>query len=291
MTGAVTSITRLRRPRPGDRDDRARACSAGCGPTTRSTRTTIKAATKWISQQRGGYGGFGSTQSTILALKALTLHAKKSAHPAESGEIQVLVGGKTIAARQFTEKDVEVIGLDIDEARDGLQAGEKTEVEIVTDAKQAYPFALRYTYTTLTPVSAEKCAVAIGTKLGKAEANEGDTVPLTVTLENKLEEGARHGGGDHRPAGRDEGADRHEAADRPAREGRDQLLRDPRPRTGPLLARAGPRAEDRADGRPGVRRARRRIAGRRAAAYLYYDADHKHWVEPLSIRIAPLAGE
>ena len=32
-------------------------------------------------------------------------------------------------------------------------------------------------------------------------------------------------------------------------------------------------------------------AGRPAAAYLYYDADHKHWVEPLSIRITPLAGD
>ena len=77
----------------------------------------MKDATKWISQQRGGYGGFGSTQSTILALKALTLYAKKSAHPAESGEIKLLVGGKVIATRKFTEKDVEVIGLDIDERR------------------------------------------------------------------------------------------------------------------------------------------------------------------------------
>jgi hypothetical protein len=30
--------------------------------------------------------------------------------------------------------------------------------------------------------------------------------------------------------------------------------------------------------------------GPASRAYLYYDADHKHWVEPLSIRIAPLAG-
>ena len=28
-------------------------------------------AVRWIGTQRGGYGGFGSTQSTILALKAL----------------------------------------------------------------------------------------------------------------------------------------------------------------------------------------------------------------------------
>ena len=32
---------------------------------------------KWIGQQRGGYGGFGSTQSTILALKALIAYTTR----------------------------------------------------------------------------------------------------------------------------------------------------------------------------------------------------------------------
>jgi hypothetical protein len=30
--------------------------------------------------------------------------------------------------------------------------------------------------------------------------------------------------------------------------------------------------------------------GPASRGYLYYDADHKHWVEPLSIKIAPMAG-
>ena len=149
----------------------------------------VKDATKWLSQQRGGYGAYGSTQSTILALKALTLFAKKNAHPSENGEIKILVGGKEIATRSFSDKDVEVIGLDIPNAEAVFKTGEATEVEIVTDAKQAYPFALSYTYTSKTPVSAEKCAVQIATKLAKVEANEGDTVPLSVTFENKLDKG------------------------------------------------------------------------------------------------------
>src|SRR5262249_17000637 len=36
---------------------------------------TLKAV-KWVGQQRGGYGGFGSTQSTILTLKALIAYTK-----------------------------------------------------------------------------------------------------------------------------------------------------------------------------------------------------------------------
>ena len=101
----------------------------------------------------------------------------------------MLVGGKEIATRTFTAQDVDVIGLDVPNAEAALKFGERTEVEIVTDAKQPYPFALSYTYTTLTPLSAPQCAVKIGTRLGKTEANEGDTVPLHVTFENKVNKG------------------------------------------------------------------------------------------------------
>src|SRR5262249_16153410 len=124
VTGAVTSITRS-----GGRDLEIETTALALLGWLRANdpkyTPTIKEATKWISQQRGGYGGFGSTQSTILALKALILHAKKSAHPAESGEIQVKVGGKVVASRRFTEQDVEVIGLDIANPETLFKAGEK----------------------------------------------------------------------------------------------------------------------------------------------------------------------
>ena len=47
-------------------------CWPGSRPTSREDyHQSLNKAVKWIGQQRGGYGGFGSTQSTILALKAL----------------------------------------------------------------------------------------------------------------------------------------------------------------------------------------------------------------------------
>src|SRR5262249_10556465 len=101
----------------------------------------------------------------------------------ESGELQLLVGGKPVATRAFTKDDVEVIGLDVANP-EAVFPGGVTDVEIAIGAKQAYPFALSYTYTTLTPVSAPACAVKLGTKLGKAEASEGETVPLFVNLDN-----------------------------------------------------------------------------------------------------------
>lgn len=289
VTGAMTSITRS-----GGRDLEIETTALSLLGWLRANdpkyATTIKEATKWISQQRGGYGGFGSTQSTILALKALILHAKKSAHPAESGEIQIKVGGNVVATRRFTEKDVEVIGVDIEKPETIFKLGEKTEVEIVTDAKQAYPFALSYTYTTLTPVSAEQCAVRVGTKLARAEANEGDTVPLTVTLANMQKQGqgmavAIVG----LPAGLKVPTDMKQLTDLREKgvisffetRGRELVLywRELAPEQRIELT------VDLVCDVPGEYR------GPASRGYLYYNADHKHWIEPLSIKIAPMAEE
>jgi hypothetical protein len=288
VTGAVTSITRS-----GGRDLEIETTALSLLGWLRANHPkydpTIKAATKWISQQRGGYGGFGSTQSTIMALKALIQYAKKTAHPSESGEIQVVVGGKAVASRKFSEKDVEVIGLDIDKPETIFKSGEKVEVEIVTDAKHAYPFALSYSYTTLTPVSAEQCAVKIETKLGKAEASEGDTVPLSVTLENRQKQGqgmsvAIIG----LPAGMKVPTDMKQLTDLREKgvisyfeiRGRELILywREMAPEQKVALT------VDLVCDVPGVYR------GPASRGYLYYNADHKHWVEPLSIKIAPMAG-
>ena len=280
VTGAVTSITRS-----GGRDLEIETTALAQLGWLRANdpkyAAAIKDATKWISQQRGGYGGFGSTQSTIMALKALILFAKKSAHPAESGEIKLMVAGREVAARKFSEKDVEVIGVDVENPEGIFKAGQPTEIEIVTDAKQAYPFALSYTYTTLTPVSAEKCAVKIGTKLGKTEAAEGDTVPLHLTFENKQKKGqgmavAIVG----IPAGMRVPTDMKQLTDLREKgqiayfetRGRELVLywRELAPEQKIALT------VDLVCDVPGVYR------GPASRGYLYYDADHKHWVEPLA---------
>lgn len=289
VTGAVTSITRS-----GGRDLQIEATALALLGWLRandpSYATVVKEATKWIAQQRGGYGGFGSTQSTIMALKALSLYAKKAAHPPESGELRLLVDGKVVAARPFTEKDVEVIGLDVPNAEAVFKPGARSEVDVVTDAKQPYPFALSYTYTTLTPLSADNCAVRISTKLARGAATEGDTVPLAVTLENRQKQGqgmttAIIG----LPAGMKVPADLKQLTDL-REKGAIAYFELKGPRELVLYWRElAPEQKvalsiDLVCDVPGTYR------GPASRGYLYYNADHKHWVEPLSITIAPMAG-
>lgn len=283
VTGAVTSITRS-----GGRDLEIETTSIALLGWMRANNpkyaVAIKDSTKWISQQRGGYGGFGSTQSTIMALKALIAHAQATAHPAEAGDLKLLVNGKEIAVRKFTEKDVEVIGADVANAEEVFAFGKDTEIEVTTTAKHPYPFAVSYSYTTLTPVSSEKCAVKLGTKLGKAEAAEGEALPLHVTFENKLDKG--HGMAVAiigLPAGLKVPTDMKQLTD--LREKGKIAFFETRGRELVLYWRElAPKQQieltvDVVADVPGKYR------GPASRGYLYYDADHKHWVEPLSATV------
>jgi hypothetical protein len=288
VTGAETSITRS-----GGRDLQIEATALAMLGWLRANdgryAVAIKEATRWISQQRSATGGFGSTQSTILALKALVLHAKKSAHPPETGEVTLLVGGKPVGSKRFTEADVEVIAIDVPRPEELFAPGAKTAVEIVTDAKHPYPFALTYTGTTRTPASAENCAVRIATKLGRAEATEGESVPLTVTLENRQKVGqgmavAVVG----LPAGVKVPTDLKQLTDLREKgvvsffevRGRELVLywRELAPEQMVSVTM------DLVCDVPGEYR------GPASRGYLYYTSDDRHWAEPLAIRIKPMAG-
>src|SRR5262249_23654524 len=61
----------------------------------------VQKAARWIGQQRGGYGGFGSTQSTILALKSLIAFTAANKKTAEAGELKLFVGDREVARTRF----------------------------------------------------------------------------------------------------------------------------------------------------------------------------------------------
>ncbi len=86
---------------------------------------SVQKAINWIGQQRGGYGGFGSTQSTILALKALILYTKANKKTPESGELHLFVGdassrGAAVRRRRDRAADAERA-----RRRDGAEAGQE----------------------------------------------------------------------------------------------------------------------------------------------------------------------
>jgi hypothetical protein len=167
-TTALATLGWLRANRPGDFND------------------NVQKAARWIGQQRGGYGGFGSTQSTILALKALIAYTRASKTIAADADLVLSVNGKEVARKRFAAGSREELALAVNEDA-GLKPGKN--VIRVEMAKNNFPHTLTWSYRTLKPANPADCPVQLSTKLNRASATEGDTVRLTATVENKSGKG------------------------------------------------------------------------------------------------------
>jgi hypothetical protein len=252
----------------------------------------IDKSVKWLGRQRGGYGGFGSTQSTILALKALIAHTRANKKPIEPGVVNVFVNGRDVAAQSFSATAQEPISLTIP-TQDYLKPG-LNKMRLQITGRNAFPYTLSWTYQTLKPANADNCTVTLSTRLKNTDVKEGNTVRMTAFLENKS--GSGQGmtvaviglpGGLALP---DDFAQLKELT----------AWRDQGTKPGPLSAwelrgrelvlywrELAPQANieinlDLICRLPGV------YHGPASRAYLYYNADNKYWTDPLEVTIHPV---
>jgi anti-sigma factor RsiW len=251
----------------------------------------VEKAVKWVGQQRGGYGGFGSTQSTILALKALIAHARANKKTPEAGELTLSVGDVRVGGKQFPAGQQDVLTVEMPDPEKYLKPG-SNPVKVRITGKNNFPYTLTWSYQTVKPVSAEGCAVRLATTLDRASANEGEVVHLTVTLENVQD----HGQGMAvaivgLPAGLSLPEDLKQLKEH-------ARLRENGTKSG-LISTFETRSRELIlywrDLAPRqkievpidlVCRVPGEYRGPASRAYLYYNADVKHWVEPLSVKVA-----
>jgi hypothetical protein len=150
---------------------------------------SVNKAVKWIGTQRGGYGGFGATQSTILALKALIAHTSANRKTAQAGDLRLFVHDQTepVSTQAFPAGCQEpiVVGIPGDST---LKPG-KNKVRVEITGKNTFPYTLTWSYRTLKPVNPADCPVHLTAALDRAKVQEGDTVRLKVLVENKSGKG------------------------------------------------------------------------------------------------------
>jgi hypothetical protein len=250
----------------------------------------VQKAIKWIGQQRGGYGGFGSTQSTILALKALIAYTKANKKTPEAGTLTLFVGDKPVSKLGFPTDAREALEIKLADAEKVLKPGKNT-VRVEITGKNAFPYTLSWSYQTLQPASAEDAPVRLTTKLDRATANEGESVTLNVTVENPLDaERSMVVAIVGLPAGLTipedmkqlkEHAQPRDDGTKPGRisyfetRGRELIL---------YWRGIGPKQKLEVPVEL-ICRVPGEYRGPASRAYMYYNADHKHWVEPLAVTI------
>src|SRR5207302_3866194 len=143
----------------------------------------VRSAVGWIGKQRGGYGGFGSTQSTILALKALIAYTKANKKTPEAGELKLYVANQLVAQKAFPAGVQDALVLDVPEAEKHLRPGNNA-IRVEMSGKNVFPYTLTSSYRTLKPASPAQLPVRLSTQLDRAAASERETVHLTIRVEN-----------------------------------------------------------------------------------------------------------
>lgn len=127
-------------------------------------------------------GRFGSTQSTILALKAINEYDKLRSHPLAAGSAQLYLDGKPFGAPVVFSPDTKD-ALTLPDFALALTPGEhKLEVRM-TDGSPM-PVVLNVTWNTQQPDSAPDCALRLESTLSTITIPEGEPLELNLTLKN-----------------------------------------------------------------------------------------------------------
>jgi len=138
-------------------------------------------AVEWIGKHRQGSGGWGSTQATILALKALIEHTRQNRRTLNAGTLSVKSGDEEVGKTDFTAGEQNAITLE------GLAAHIRpgdNELTISLSGDNKMPYVLDVFYRTEKPVSDDACPVRIEQSLSAEKATAGEMVQLAVKLEN-----------------------------------------------------------------------------------------------------------
>ncbi|OGQ91262.1 MAG: A-macroglobulin complement component [Deltaproteobacteria bacterium RIFOXYA12_FULL_58_15] len=141
----------------------------------------VEKSIRWLSESCKG-GRYGSTQSTVLALRAIVEYDKARAKPKAAGSVEVSVDGKAIGKAVQFDSDTKG-AITLASIADGLTPGaHRIELKMRDGAQM--PFALAVRYNTLQPLSSDETRVYLKTSLKDRRLAEGQVTEVDVEVQN-----------------------------------------------------------------------------------------------------------
>ncbi|MFK8009068.1 MAG: carboxypeptidase-like regulatory domain-containing protein [Saprospiraceae bacterium] len=147
--------------------------------------TQLEKAMKFIAQSKTDYG-FGSTQSTVLAMKALIEHAQFSTKLNTDGVVKLTIDGNEVARQVFTSEQKTPIVFD--KISTYFTEGNHDVKVLFGDTETALPFDLSVKYFTNLPTNDATCKVNLKTTLQNSSGKVGENIRLTIQLQNTTNE-------------------------------------------------------------------------------------------------------
>jgi protocatechuate 3,4-dioxygenase beta subunit len=147
--------------------------------------TQLEKVMNFIAQSKTDYG-FGSTQSTVLAMKALIEHAQFSTKLNTDGVVKLIIDGNEVAQQAFTsEQKTPIVFAEI--STHFTEGNHEVKV-LFADTETALPFDLSVKYFTNLPENDADCKVNLTTTLQTPSGKVGENIRLTMQLQNTTNE-------------------------------------------------------------------------------------------------------
>jgi uncharacterized protein YfaS (alpha-2-macroglobulin family) len=131
-------------------------------------------------------GRYGSTQSTVLALRAIVTYDKARARPKAPGKVRVFVDGQSIGGPASFDTTTQG-AIKLPDLSELLTKGEH-KIELKMEGGGEMPYALAINYNAVTPASAKECKLDIDVKLGNDTVVEGGITEANVLVTNKTKD-------------------------------------------------------------------------------------------------------
>ncbi len=131
--------------------------------------------------------GYGSTQATVLCLKAVLAYAERSDQRAKKGQIALYINDELVQELAYNSKSTKSIAFD--DFKKYLGKGkQKLEVRF-SESDQPIPFEVLIDYAALMPENNSlRTKIALETKLSLLKVKQGQNTRLTTTIGNKTKE-------------------------------------------------------------------------------------------------------
>ncbi|MBT3294243.1 MAG: A-macroglobulin complement component [Verrucomicrobia bacterium] len=173
----------------------------GSGGTSLQVETTALAVLAWLQDpdQAGAVekgiqwlaeickgGRYGSTQSTVLALRAILAYDAARSTPKAPGSVELMVDGRQAGSAVAFNKDTQG-AIELTDIAELLEPG-KHVIEIRMVGGSAMPCSVTVDYANEKPDSSDACKVGIAVALVSGTVEEGGVTEATVTVTNRAED-------------------------------------------------------------------------------------------------------
>ena len=128
-------------------------------------------------------GRYGSTQSTVLALRAIVAYDKARAHPTAAGKIQLFVDDQS-AGDAIAFEATSTGAIQLPDFSSKLTPGQHAVELRMTDGSDL-PYAVSISFNSVTPASSNDCKLEMTTSMADPTIAEGAVTEVRVAVTNK----------------------------------------------------------------------------------------------------------